>query len=408
MLGTHAIFLDTSFLSEARLEDLTDILNSAEPKYITDRVYEEIKKGYLNNSGDERFRHIFQKNGELKGKIRVVSLEKCVKDPLEKCVKDSLIVDFSRRKIIFKRNSLICSAYYGWLPWAVNPSVVTDPFRHMYNEALALIRKEGDRDHQISMRLGNLQQKEIDLLDQFRKGEGDTRKPFGVSVLKTARKKRLKDFKRNTLILTDYQIVLTALLYVCVQRAHVMVLTCDKDLLDINHNLMRCGIEKYVINRILTERMNRATVREAWHELKFLYRTEIFAELNNTLKKIANSDSSGSLTVAYYDKSDGKLYGVAQEHLGQKMPIWFMDFFLEYKGNFNCYSMHKEIELKYPIKFVMDPTRSNRLIYFKITIREKPFNSGFNGNCEDICFVAKEERENPLNLSAFVKKQDYF
>lgn len=395
MSDRHAIFLDTSFLSEARLKDLTEILNSPEPKYITDRVYKEIKKGYLSNSGDERFRHIFQKNGELKGKIRIISLEKCVKSPL--------IVDFSRRKITFKKNSLLCSAYYGWLPWAINPSVITDPFRHMYNEALNQIRKKGDPDHQISMRLGNLQQKEINYLDQFRKKEGDTGKPFDVSVLKAARKKRLKDFKRNTLILTDYQIVLTALLYACMQRAQVMVLTCDKDLLDINHNLMRSGIEKYVINRILTERMSRATIGQAWRELKFLYRTEIFAELNDTLKRIANSDSFGGLTVAYYDKRDGKLYGPVQ-----KMPIWLMDFFLEYRGNFNCYSMNKKIELKYPMKFVMDPTRSNRLIYFKITIRERPFNTGFIENCEDICFAARKERENPLGFSAFVKKEDHF
>lgn len=144
MFDTRAIFLDTSFLSEARLGDLTHILNSPEPKYITDRVYEEIKKGYLSNSGDKRFSLIFQKNGELKSKIRVVSLKKCIKDPLDRCVKNPLIVDFSRRKIIFKKNSLVCSAYYSWLPWAINPSVVTDPFRHIYNEALALIRKEGD------------------------------------------------------------------------------------------------------------------------------------------------------------------------------------------------------------------------------------------------------------------------
>jgi hypothetical protein len=104
MLGTHAIFLDTSFLSEARLDDLINVLHFPEPKYITDRVFGEIRKGYLNNPDDERFLHIFQKNGELRGKIRVVSLEKCVKDPL--------ITDFSRRKIIFKKNSLLCSAYY--------------------------------------------------------------------------------------------------------------------------------------------------------------------------------------------------------------------------------------------------------------------------------------------------------
>lgn len=258
------------------------------------------------------------------------------------------------------------------------------------------------------MWLGNLQQKEIGLLDQIRKKENNTGKPFGLSVLKTARKKRLKDFKRNTLILTDYQIVLVALLYVCLQRAHVLVLTCDKDLLDIYHNLMRSGIEKYVINRILTERMSRVTMGKPWHELKFLYKTEIFAELNNTFKKIDNSDLFGGLAVAYYDKSDGKLYGLAHPHLGQKMPIWFMDFFLEYRGNLDCYSMYKQIELKYPIKFVMDPTRSNKVIYFKVTIRERPFYRGFIENCEDICSPAKEENENPLNLSAFVKKEDHF
>ena len=128
-------FFDTSFLSEASLEDLRYCLDFPGPKYITDGVYREIKEGYSYKPNDKRFSYIFEKNGKLKTKIKTILLGKCIKD--------LSMVDCSQRNILFKRNSLLCSAYYTWLNYAINPSIVTDPFRHMYNNVLHMIREKG-------------------------------------------------------------------------------------------------------------------------------------------------------------------------------------------------------------------------------------------------------------------------
>ena len=85
-----------------------------------------------------------------------------------------------------------------------------------------------------------------------------------------------------------------------------------------------------------------------------------------------------------------------------KVPIWLMNFFLEYKWNIDCYSVYKEIELKYPIKYVMDPTKSTKKIYFDIAMRKEPHYDGFMPNCEDRCLYARKESGNPLDLSGLV------
>jgi hypothetical protein len=412
-----AIFFDTSFLSEARLKDLMYALQLPAPKYITDQVYREIKQGYLNNSADQRFRNILHKDGALKNQIKLISLEKCTKAPLPSSTNHPPILDLRPQKILFKKNTLLCSAYYSWLPYAINPSAVMDPFRHMYNQALRFIQKEGDPEDRISMSMGRLRQIELDAFNRIRKEEGYTGQSFYPSVLKTARRKRLKDFKRGTLTLTDYQIVLTALLYTCFQRGNVLLYTCDRDLVDIKENLLWSAIERYTINRILTEKLNRfynnsvpsgkseiinPFPEETWDKLKFLYTKHIRDELDVTLANIRNSDSFGRLAVGYYDRNNERVYGLTGQELGQKIPIWLMDFFLEYKGNFDCYSMNKRIELKYPVKYVMDPTKSSKLIYFNIRLKKRPFYAGFIENCEDMCALARKERENPLAISAFI------
>ena len=98
------MFFDTGFLSETPLEELRYAMEYPGPKYITDGVYREIKEGYANNPNDKRFLYIFEKNRKLKSKIKTISLGKCIKD--------SSMVDFSQRNILFKRNSLLCSAYF--------------------------------------------------------------------------------------------------------------------------------------------------------------------------------------------------------------------------------------------------------------------------------------------------------
>ena len=66
---------------------------------------------------------------------------------------------------------------------AVNPSMITDPFRHMYNAALRMIRKKGDPENKVSVFAGRLRMQEIDFLVQ----RGFKREGFTVSALKMAK-----------------------------------------------------------------------------------------------------------------------------------------------------------------------------------------------------------------------------
>jgi hypothetical protein len=67
MLIPHlALFFDTSFISEAHLDDIKLMIEQrVEANYITDGVYCELRDGYLHNQCDERFSFLipYQKIG---------------------------------------------------------------------------------------------------------------------------------------------------------------------------------------------------------------------------------------------------------------------------------------------------------------------------------------------------------
>ena len=389
-----SLFFDTSFISEANIEDIKLMIEQrVEAKYITDSVYRELQDGYLNNRCNERFSLIFDPLSEnrLRNNIKIISLAKCVKDIGP--------IDFNQDTILIKRNWLLCSGYYAWLHCSVNPSMITDPFRHWYNVGLQKVRTKGDPDNKVTAIIGRLRTQELDFLER----SGFKKEGFIAMALKMARKKRLKDIKKNTLKITDYQLVVTAFLYFCLTRNNVMVLTCDNDLVDIKDNLIRSVIEKYTLNRMLTKKLMsldkcgklgqdtielRLTGKEVREDLK-----------NNTFEMIRKDNLSGCFLVAFYNRRDRKIYGGIE-----RIPVWLMNFVLEYRLNFNCYSTDRRLEMKYPINYIMEPTENLEEIHFNITLRKERLYYGLMPDCEDICGIAKKEMDKPSELSSFVEK----
>jgi predicted nucleic acid-binding protein len=252
------------------------------------------------------------------------------------------------------------------------------------------------------MSLGNLRNMEIEGLTKFVKEKGLTGVGFNSAVLRSSRRKRLKDFKQKTIKLTDYQLVLAAFLYLAISGKSVILLTCDRDLIDIKENLLRSIMEKYTINLLLTQKMSLLNENfiqfEKDERIKMvLYRQEIYDELSNTIKKLKETNLFSIFQLNYYDKKDGKLYEPPN-----KIAKWEMDFFLEYKLNLDCYSLDKGIELKYPMRYVMDPTKHGSKIYFSVNIKNGPHYGGFMPHCEDICRYAEKERNKPMDISGFV------
>ncbi|MFZ0927171.1 MAG: hypothetical protein WAN11_01125, partial [Syntrophobacteraceae bacterium] len=183
MRAPVAVFFDTSFISEAPLKTVKFVLDQSEVGFITDRVLEELQAGYDIDPGDQRFSSIFGVISDYRQRnnLRVISLKKCTKYAGQP--------NFNSCTVFLKQNSLLCSGYHAWLDCCVNPSMVTDPFRHAYNAALYTIRTQGDPDNEITTQLGRLRTQEIGLLERQGFKEGG----FTVSALKKARKKRLKD-----------------------------------------------------------------------------------------------------------------------------------------------------------------------------------------------------------------------
>ena len=279
MRAPVTVFFDTSFISEAPLKSVKFFLDQSEVGFITDKVLEELQAGYDSDPHGERFSSIFGLISDYRQRnnLKVISLKKCTKDAGQP--------DFNSDTVFIKQNSLLCSGYYAWLPCCVNPSMVTDPFRHAYNSALYTIRTKGDHDNEASTQMGRLRAQEIGLLERqgFKKGG------FTVSALKKARKKRLKDIKRNNFKVTDYGLVVTSFLYLCHTRKNVILLTCDYDLHDIKDNLIRSAIEKYTLNNLLTGRLkdhDRLEALETGNIRVSLTMEEIHVELNNVLKRL--------------------------------------------------------------------------------------------------------------------------
>lgn len=392
MNSPSAIFFDTSFISEAHLEGVKYSLDLAVTKYITEGVYGELQGGYLNDPYDERFSSFFQCMSEkqLRNNIKTISLGRCVKEIGP--------VDFDQDTIFLKRSSLLCSAYYAWLDCAVNPSVITDPFRHRYNAALYKIRTKGDPDNEMSALLGRLRTQEIGQLERI----GFRREGFTATALKRARKKRLKDIKNNTLKITDYELVVTAFLFLCFSRSNVLVLTCDKDLTDIKENLIRSAIEKYTLDRLLTKKLKSlnkcGTLCEKDVRL-CLTGEEVREELlNHTFKRMKKDNLSRVFKIGFYDRRDRKIYGGEA-----RIPVWLMDFVLEYRLNFNCYSADKTIEMKYPLNYIMIPSEDLEEIHFKITLRTERLHYGLMSDCEEICSYPRTESDTPAGLTSFVE-----
>ena len=263
---------------EAPLKTVKFVLDQPEVGFITDRVLEELQTGYDIDPGDQRFSSIFRVISDYRQRnnLRVISLKKCTKYAGQP--------NFNSGTVFLKQNSLLCSGYHAWLHCCVNPSMVTDPFRHAYNAALYTIRTQGDPDNEITAQLGRLRTQEIGLLERqgFKKGG------FTVSALKKARKKRLRDITRNNFKVTDYGLVVTSLLYLCFTRKHVMLLTCDYDFHDIKDNLIRSIIEKYTLNSILTKILkdiNRQKEQDVCNIRFSLAMKEMYAELRVHFKR---------------------------------------------------------------------------------------------------------------------------
>jgi hypothetical protein len=181
-MSKTAAFFDTNCFSEIPKAELRCFIQSDMNKIILDSVLSEIKEGYKINPDQGSFSYVLERNGELKDTFKLVDLSPCTK---EINFKDNNI-----RKLIFKKYPLLCNSYFTWFPYALRPSIITDPFRHIYNNEIAFIHKYGDPDGKIREALGRMRTKEVSGIDIISDNLGKPEDVLAKSVLKSARKKK--------------------------------------------------------------------------------------------------------------------------------------------------------------------------------------------------------------------------
>jgi len=119
-----ALFYDANCFTTIPIQDLKFAMKNAD-NFILSPVKEEIAKGKRNNPDRLEFNLVLSSKDQLTNNFTEVSLDYCQK---------SRNADMRKRPLFLKENPISCSAYYTWLASALNPAVVTDIYRHVFNE----------------------------------------------------------------------------------------------------------------------------------------------------------------------------------------------------------------------------------------------------------------------------------
>lgn len=378
-----SIFYDSSCFPTIPGNDAEFIINENE-NFITTSVFTEVKAGQLNNPSAKEFEIIVDKNGKLSKHFNLVSLDDCDKDPG---------YSFESQMLMYlKKNPLLCSAYYTWISSAVNPAIIHDTYRHMFNEILFSYEKQLEDESQLSRLESHLRVKETQDLETNDKLLGRNLIVTRPWLLKT-RRKRFDEFKKGNLVLTDYQTLTTALLYSCKHGKNVQVLTADRDLVDIKDNLYRSAIERYGIYTFLKQ--NIVQISDENFQIRISLK-QLYDIIDNVLKQIEDAKQAIYMNVMLYRNDCNKVF-----QYPMKIPLWLRDFILEYKKNLNCLSLNSIYETKYNIKFFMDPDFKSQTVKYTVGFRpDFPYKQCLH-NCHSFCKYPKIEKNSPNSLSDF-------
>lgn len=209
-----------------------------------------------------------------------------------------------------------------------------------------------------------------------------------------ARRKRMDDVQRADMPLTDYQLMTTAFLYSTWHGTNVMVVTADRDLVDIQDNLYRSIVERYAINQYLVSYFASRVVKPPVLEISF---EDITQQVLKILDRIANESKFILISLQLYRPDFQRLFPY-----NIRVPIWLRDFILQYKKNLDCMSLPVEYDQLYPIRYTMDPDFVRKVVTYQTFPRISPPGKACQLRCFDSCKYVKIENDNPSKLSDFM------
>jgi hypothetical protein len=387
-----ALFYDANCFTTIPLKDLKFIIKNSD-NYITSSVKREIEIGKKNNPNKHEFDLVFSSKDKLKYKFSELTLSSCIKNQTANLEEMSII--------FLKENPILCSAYYTWLSSATNPAIVTDIYRHAFNHILHEIKNYPQNLNELLNLESKYRVAETQAKEKIQKEVG--RNPYIKPhwILKS-RKKRIDEIITHKIKLSDSQTVTAALIYSSIRGRSTAVITCDRDIIDIWENLFRTIIEKYATNELLDEKIQNLN----GEELNLYNRNgiditlsidEISSKSILILESFKEQKAYIPFSIILFRRDVNKIFTYTE-----KIPLWLRDFILEYKKNMDCFSIESNLEMKYKIKFTMDPDFITKMVKYHVFPRKAPFYNGFLINCEEHCKYSQKEQSNPDEISDFI------
>lgn len=399
MPGKVPLFFDTNCFQHMPRNALETAINTYDNKILSS-VVDELKVHFLyskehpEHAGDIDL--IFDSSGTVRNEFQIVDIGQSCKTYAS--------FNIEKLAIKFKGHPIICSTYYHLLPLAYNPSTVLDPYGHVYNYFFH------QRNHNVAVSdeiidlERTLKDQEIKLISKVAESSRTLRRIDPVKLMRV-HKKRLKLAQQGKVSLTDVQVVVTALIWSCFfGSGRTCILTADRDLVATTSTLMLSIFENFVMNEALEKAidLDDEQTRKELQETGKLHREISLDELRTAQRKLVtdivhSSEKSFELTVLYYKSETGEL--IPDRH---KIPRSLRDFILEFKGNVDCYSLLKDVEVKYPLSHrKYDPSKSPEYLHFDVFPRRTSFYEGLMVDCERRCRYVRQERENPSIISDF-------
>lgn len=388
------LFYDTNCFTVVPRECLKALIDCSH-NCILSPVLKELRAGNSLSSDKSSFDLVLSPDGILNKPFTEISLEPCRKNRN---------INLKNKSLIYlKENPVSCSSYFTWLVSAVNPAIITDFYRHTFNELFYELRNKPNDLSKIFNLESKFRVKEKEQIDSLLKEQG--RNPIIKShwVLK-ARKKRFDDIKNHKFKLTDYQLITAAIVSACLNEKSTGVLSCDRDCLDITENLIRSVIERFSTMQLLQERFDNLDenslnlYRQNFIDFKLTF-DEVNKSVLNTFNKIAQDKHFFTFNLMLY-KSDQELYFPYEF----KIPIWLSDFILEFKKTLDCYSIDSVMDMKYNFKYKFQPDFVTGEIIFRVFPRTLPNLIAIWSDCEAYCKYSKQELTDPTSLSEFILK----
>lgn len=394
-MGKLNNFFDANYFTTVPSVDLKAIIDGND-NFLISPVLEEVRKGKSNNPSNKGFDIVLDKEGKLKSLFKEISLKDCYKNDGYK---------FEVEQLMFlKKNPILCSSYFAWISSATNPATLHDIFRHSFNSiAFGAKMKNAGYPIQRDSLESKIRVKETQTLEKLDLSMGRNLLVTRSWLLKS-RKKRLDDIRNDDFILTDYQLVTTALLYGCFRGKDIIIHSADRDIVDIKDNLYKSIIERYAVYELLSEK-----VKALPHTAKKIYSIygrefefhiqEIVDAVCCVLKKIDQDKEYIELIVFLFRSDFNKVFNYSM-----KIPSWLRDFILGYKKNLNCMSLDSEYDSVYNIKYMIEPDFIKKTVKYKVKSRDLTSKKVCLPFCHFKCNYPKMEKDNPSALGDFTIK----